>query len=136
MIHGLIRPKNDRPPSVRNLLPNWAFAWVARCRAKSSQCLALRPEARASAPATPAARGRYAARLSGPLRDRVSLRAVMTPPQPGHAGEPAEATAVIGLAGLGDAGYRIAAPSCGHAEWPRPNAPGPQGPGPERPRRE
>ena len=58
------------------------------------QCLALRPD---PGPCTcsPSARGRYAARLSGPLRDRVSLRAVMTPPQPGHAGEPGEATAVI-----------------------------------------
>ena len=58
------------------------------------QCLALRPDLGLCA-CSPSARGRYAARLSGPLRDRVSLRAVMTPPQPGQAGEPGEATAVI-----------------------------------------
>jgi magnesium chelatase family protein len=58
------------------------------------QCLALRPDPGPCA-CSPAARGRYAARLAGPLRDRVSLRAVMTPPQPGQAGEPGEATTVI-----------------------------------------
>ena len=58
------------------------------------QCLALRPDL-GPCTCSPSARGRYAARLSGPLRDRVSLRAVMTPPQPGQAGEPGEATAVI-----------------------------------------
>ena len=58
------------------------------------QCLALRPD---PAPCTcpSSARGRYAARLSGPLGDRVSLRAVMVPPESGQAGEPGEATGVI-----------------------------------------
>jgi magnesium chelatase family protein len=57
------------------------------------QCLALRPDL-GLCTCSPSARGRYAARLSGALRDRVSLRAVMTP-QPGNVGEPGEATAVI-----------------------------------------
>jgi magnesium chelatase family protein len=44
---------------------------------------------------SPATRGRYAGRLSEPLRDRVSLRAMMTPPTPGQDSEPGEATAVV-----------------------------------------
>jgi magnesium chelatase family protein len=58
------------------------------------QCLALRA---APGPCTCslAARGRYAGRLFGPLRDWVSLRAVMTPPPAGQPGEPGEATAVV-----------------------------------------
>lgn len=58
------------------------------------QCPVLRA---APGPCTcsPAARSRYAARLSGPLRDRVSLRAVITPPPPGQPGEPGEPAVAV-----------------------------------------
>jgi magnesium chelatase family protein len=86
------------------------------------QCLAIRPDP-GLCTCTPSARGRYAARLSGPLRDRVSLRAVMTPPSPCHSGEPGEATAVIAArvaAARGRAALRLAGtPWRVNAEIPR-----------------
>ena len=88
---GTITPEKSASHGHRGPLP---ARFILITASAPCQCLALRPD---PAPCTcpPSARGRYAARLSGPLRDRVSLRAVMTPPESGQAGEPGEATAVI-----------------------------------------
>ena len=88
---GTITPQRSASHGYRRSLP---ARFILITASAPCQCLALRPDL-VQCTCTPAARGRYAARLSGPLRDRVSLRAVMTPPESGHAGEPAEATAVI-----------------------------------------
>ena len=82
------------------------------------QCLALRPDPGQCA-CSPTARSRYAARLSGPLRDRISLRAVMTPPQPGHADEPgrpppSSASRVSAMPGIGS--RTQLRPGCNQAE--------------------
>ena len=86
---GTITPARGRANGFAGQLP---ARFILVTASAPCQCTALR-----SGPCTcsPAARCRYAARLPAPLRDRVSLRAVMTPPSPGQAGEPGEATAAI-----------------------------------------
>jgi magnesium chelatase family protein len=88
---GTITPKRSASHGHSGPLP---ARFILITASAPCRCLAHRPD---PGPCTcsPSARGRYAARLSGPLHDRVSLRAVMTPPQPGRAGQPGETTAVI-----------------------------------------
>jgi magnesium chelatase family protein len=73
------------------------------------QCLALRPE---PVPCTcsPAERSRYAARLSGPLGDRISLRAVLaaSPPRDHEPGESVAAGAARVAAARKRAAARLA----------------------------
>jgi magnesium chelatase family protein len=88
---GAITPARTAPHRHSRPLP---ARFILITASAPCQCLVLRPDPGPCA-CLPAVRGRYAARLSGPLRDRVSLRAVMTPPQPGQAREPGEATSVI-----------------------------------------
>jgi magnesium chelatase family protein len=88
---GTITPPRSHTDGFPGSLP---ARFILITTSAPCQCLALRAD---PGPCTwpPAARSRYAARLSGPLRDRVSVRAVMTPPSPGQASEPGEATAVV-----------------------------------------
>ena len=88
---GTITPERSGALGYRGPLP---ARFILITASAPCQCLAMRSDL-VPCTCTPVARGRYAARLSGPLRDRVSLRAVMTPPSPRQGGEPAEASAVI-----------------------------------------
>jgi magnesium chelatase family protein len=116
---GTITPEKSASNGYRGQLP---ARFILITASAPCQCLALRPDP-VPCTCTPSARGRYAVRLSGSLRDRVSLRAVMELPASGQGGEPGEASAVIGArvaAARERAAQRLAgAPWRVNAEVPR-----------------
>jgi magnesium chelatase family protein len=86
---GMITPPRCRVNGFRGQLP---ARFIVVTASVQCQCATLHSGA---CTCSQAVRARYAGRLSGLLRDQVSLRAVMTPTSPGEASEPGEATAVI-----------------------------------------
>ena len=86
---GTVTPARDGLNGFSGRLP---ARFILVTASAPCQCSELGPGA---CRCSPTACGRYASRLSSPLHDRVSLRAVMTPPSLGHAEEAGEATVVI-----------------------------------------